>query len=58
MRCGYCGSDKHPNGYCPHTWGGQGKRNALRCSYCGKRDHNRDACRKAWLGPNGVRLLD
>lgn len=58
MRCGYCGSNRHPDGYCPKTFGGQGKRNSLRCTYCGSSKHNRDACNKAWPGPNPIGLAD
>lgn len=62
VRCGYCGSNLHPESHCPKTWGGSVAHAQLRCSYCGAGNHDFQACPKRHTGPadweKGVTLLD
>lgn len=50
MRCSYCGSERHTEALCPHTYAGSPARMHLRCTYCGGRDHDIKACPKTWGG--------
>ena len=60
MRCGYCGSTKHPTNYCRKS-AASSNRLHLRFTYCGGRDHNYEGCTKHAGGGHmagAVRLLD